>query len=217
MAKDSSGISTTGAVREMYDTTAESYSSMMDTAIDDPMYADILRRLQSRIENIPGMIVDAPCGSGHLLSMYHENYDPERPLLGVDLSPQMVEITQRRLGAAAATAVCDIRQLEMLADRSVAAVISHFGFHHLDLDGVRDACKEWHRVLVHGGQLILGVWEGTGAIDYGEHSDLVAVMHKSGDLQNILADIGFDELMCEIEFDEDMAMDAVYIEASKNP
>ena len=217
MAKDPSGISTTGAVREMYDTTAESYSSMMDTAIDDPMYADILRRLQSRIENIPGMIVDAPCGSGHLLSMYHENYDPERPLLGVDLSPQMVEITQRRLGAAAATAVCDIRQLEMLADRSVAAVISHFGFHHLDLDGVRDACKEWHRVLVHGGQLILGVWEGTGAIDYGENSDLVAVRHKSGDLQNILADIGFDELMCEIEFDEDMAMDAVYIEASKNP
>jgi len=217
MAKDPSGISTTGAVREMYDTTAESYSSMMDTAIDDPMYADILRRLQSRIENIPGMIVDAPCGSGHLLSMYHENYDPERPLLGVDLSPQMVEITQRRLGAAAETAVCDIRQLEMLADNSVAAMISHFGFHHLDLDGVRDACKEWHRVLVYGGQLILGVWEGTGAIDYGEHSDLVAVMHKSGDLQNILADIGFDELMCEIEFDEDMAMDAVYIEASKNP
>ena len=149
--------------------------------------------------------------------MYHENYDPERPLLGVDLSPQMVEITQRRLCAAAETAVCDIRQLEMLADSSVAAVISHFGFHHLDLDGVRDACKEWHRVLVHGGQLILGVWEGTGAIDYCEHSDLVAVRHKSGDLQNILADIGFDELMCEIEFDEDMAMDAVYIEASKNP
>ena len=201
----------------MYDTTAESYSSMMDTVIDDPMYADILQRLQSRIENIPGKIVDAPCGSGHLLSMYHENYDPERPLLGVDLSPQMVEITQRRLGAAAETAVCDIRQLEMLADNSVAAVISHFGFHHLDLDGVRDACKEWHRVLVNGGQLILGVWEGTGAIDYGEHSDLVAVRHKSGDLQNILADIGFDELMCEIEFDEDMAMDAVYIEASKNP
>lgn len=201
----------------MYDTTAETYSSMMDTVIDDPMYADILQRLQSRIENIPGKIVDAPCGSGHMLSMYHENYDPERPLFGVDLSPQMVEITQRRLGAAAETAVCDIRQLEMLADNSVAAVISHFGFHHLDLDGVRDACREWHRVLVNGGLLILGVWEGTGAIDYGEQSDLVAVRHKSGDLQKILADIGFDELMCEIEFDEDMAMDAVYIEACKNP
>ena len=63
MAEDPSGISTTEAVREMYDTTAESYSSMMDTVIDDPMYADILQRLQSRIENIPCKIVDAPCGS----------------------------------------------------------------------------------------------------------------------------------------------------------
>lgn len=216
MAKNPSDISTTQAVREMYDTTAESYSSMMDTVIDDPMYAAILKRLQSRIEDIPGMIVDAPCGSGHMMSMYHENHDQGRPLLGVDLSPQMVEITQRRLGAAAETAVCDIRKLEMLADSSVAAVISHFGFHHLDLDGVRDACREWYRVLVDGGQLVLGVWEGSGTIDYGEHSDLVAVRHKSGDLQNILTDIGFHEHLCEIEFDEDMAMDAVYIEAGKN-
>jgi ubiquinone/menaquinone biosynthesis C-methylase UbiE len=215
MPKDPSDVSSTDAVREMYDSTAESYASMMDAAIDDPMYADVLQRLKSRLENIPGMLVDAPCGSGHMLSMYHETCDNERPLFGVDLSAQMVAITQRRLGAAVETAVCDIRQLEMLADNSAAAVISHFGFHHLDLNGVRDACKEWHRVLVDGGQLVLGVWEGSGAIDYGEHSDLVAVRHKSGDLQNILADIGFDELKCEVEFDEDMAMDAVYIEASK--
>jgi predicted SAM-dependent methyltransferase len=105
----------------------------------------------------------------------------------------------------------------MLADNSAAAVISHFGFHHLDLSGVSDACREWHRVLVDGGQLVLGVWEGSGAIDYGEKSDLVALRHKSRDLQNVLADVGFDELKCDVEFDEDMAMDAVYIEASKKP
>ena len=215
MPMDPPEISSTDAVREMYDSTAESYASMMDTEIDDPMYADILQRLRSRLENIPGMIVDAPCGSGHMLSMYHEIYDKARPLLGVDLSPQMVEITQRRLGAAVETAVCDIRELDMLADNSVAAVISHFGFHHLDLNGVNDACKEWHRVLVAGGQLVLGAWEGSGAIDYGEHSDLVAVRHKAVDLKNILADIGFDELKCDIEFDDEMEMNAVYIEASK--
>ena len=213
MPKDPSDVSSTDAVRAMYDTTAESYASMMDTEIDDPIYADILQRLKSRLENIPGTLVDAPCGSGHMLSMYHETCDHERRLMGVDLSPQMVAITQHRLGAAVETAVCDFRQLEMLADNSAAAVISHFGFHHLDLNGVRDACKEWHRVLVDGGQLVLGVWEGSGDIDYGEHSDLVAVRHKAVDLQKILADIGFDELKCDIEFDEEMAMDAVYIEA----
>jgi ubiquinone/menaquinone biosynthesis C-methylase UbiE len=215
MPKDPSEISSADAVREMYDSTAESYASMMDTEIDDPMYADILQRLRSRLENIPGMIIDAPCGSGHMLSMYHATYDKERRLFGVDLSPQMVAITQRRLGAAVETAVCDIRQLEMLADNSAAAVISHFGFHHLDLSGVSDACKEWHRVLIDGGQLVLAAWEGSGAIDYGEHADLVAVRHKAVDLQKILADIGFDELKCDVEFDEEMAMDAVYIEACK--
>ena len=215
MPMDPSDISNTDAVREMYDTTAESYASMMDTEIDDPMYADILQRLRSRLENAPGMIVDAPCGSGHMLSMYHETCDNERPLLGVDLSPQMLGITQRRLGAAVETAVCDIRQLEMLADSSAAAVISHFGLHHLDLSGVNDACKEWHRVLVAGGQLVLGVWEGSGAIDYGEFSDLVAVKHRASDLQEILANIGFDELKCDIEFDAEMQMNAVYIEACK--
>jgi len=133
---DSPDVSSTDAVREMYDSTAESYSSMMDSVIDDPMYADILQRLKSRLENIPGMLVDAPCGSGHLLSMYHETCDNERRLFGVDLSSQMAAITQRRLGAAV-------------------------------------------------------------------------------DLQKILADLGFTELKCDVEFDEDMAMDAVYIEASK--
>jgi len=86
MPKDPSDISSADAVREMYDTTAESYSSMMDTTIDDPMYADILQRLRSRLENISGVVVDAPCGSGHMLSVYHEIYDNDRPLFGVDLS-----------------------------------------------------------------------------------------------------------------------------------
>jgi len=62
------------------------------------MYADILKRLQSRLEDVTGMIIDAPCSSGHMLSMYHETCDSQRPLFGVDLSPQMVEITQQRLG-----------------------------------------------------------------------------------------------------------------------
>jgi hypothetical protein len=92
-----------------------------------------------------------------MLSMYHEEYDKERPLLGVDLSPQMVEITRRRLGA----------------------------------------------------------WEGSGTIDYGGQTDRVAVRHGSDDLQNILTDIGFTELNCKVEFDEEMGMNAVYIEASK--
>ncbi len=209
------GVSSSDAVREMYDSSAQSYSEMMDSEIDHPMYADILKRLQSRLENITGMVIDSPCGSGHMLSMYHEICDGKRALFGVDLSPQMVEITQQRLGAAVETAVGDIRQLTMLADGSAAAVISHFAFHHLDLDGVNAACREWQRVLVEGGQLVIGAWEGSGTIDYGGQTNLVAVRHASDDLQSIVANAGFDELNCKVEFDEEMGMNAVYIEATR--
>jgi len=34
-------------------------------------------------------------------------------------------------------------------------------------------------------------------------------------LQDVLANVGFDELKCDVEFDEDFSMNAVYIEASK--
>ena len=215
MSKKQSRVSAPDAVREMYDATAESYSTMMDSEINHPMYAEILERLRSRLVDVPGTLVDAPCGSGHMLAMYHERFDASRGLFGADLSPRMVEVTQHRLGEAVETAVCDFRQMDMLAAQSAAAVISHFGLHHVDLNGVAEACSEWYRVLVPGGQLAIGAWDGSDAMDYGEGSDMVATMHEADELQKTLADAGFETLACNIEFDDDMQMNAVYIEALK--
>ena len=203
------------AVREMYDTEAESYSNMMDSEIEHPLYSDTLGRLQARIENISGTVIDAPCGSGHMLAMYHEDFDEKRALLGIDLSPQMVAITSLRLGSAAEVLVGDIRKLDTVPSDSAAAVISHFAFHHLDADGVSQAIAEWHRVLRVGGQLLIGAWEGTGAIDYGDESDLVAVKHSADDLQRIVRESGFSITRNVVELDEGLMMDAVYIEGVK--
>ena len=148
-----SKTSSTDAVRDMYDTKAGSYSEMMDSEIEDPFYSDTLSRLRSRLDGMSGLLIDAPCGSGHMLSMYHAQYDADRPLLGIDLSPEMVAITKKRLGSAAEVIVGDIRQIDVIESGSAAAVISHFGFHHLDSDGINDCLAEWHRVLMTGGQL----------------------------------------------------------------
>jgi len=212
-----SGIKTseTGAVRDMYDAEAESYSTMMDSEIEHPLYSDTLNRLKKRIANIPGVLIDAPCGSGHMLAMYHDNYDGERALLGIDLSPQMVAITSLRLRSAAEVLVGDIRKLDMVPSDSAAAVISHFALHHLDDDGVMQAIAEWHRVLRVGGQLVIGAWEGAGAIDYGDDSDLVAVKHGANDLEKIMREGGFAITRNVVELDEGLMMDAVYIEGVK--
>jgi len=207
--------SDTEAVRGMYDSMAESYSEMMDSEIEHPLYSDTLSRLQSHIEGIPGLLIDAPCGSGHMLSMYHEQYEADRPLMGVDLSPEMVAISKKRLGSSAEIVVGDIRDIDGVESGSAAAVISHFAFHHLDLDGIGDCFTEWHRVLVIGGQLVIAAWEGDGAIDYGGESDLIAIKHSADALKSMVKERGFAISKAWIETDEEMQMEAVYIEATK--
>ena len=203
------------AVRDMYDAEAESYSKMMDSEIEHPLYSDTLGRLQTRLESVSGTVIDAPCGSGHMLAMYHENYDKERALLGIDLSPQMVAIASKRLGSAAEVIVGDIGKLDTVPSDSAAAVISHFALHHLDVDSVSQALAEWHRVLRVGGQLLIGAWEGTGAIDYGEETDLVAVLHGADELEKTIREIGFEISRNVVEFDDGLMMNAVYIEGVK--
>ena len=68
-----SKISDSAAVRDMYDAEAEAYSTMMDSEIKHPLYSDTLERLQTRIANLSGTIIDAPCGSGQLLVIYENS------------------------------------------------------------------------------------------------------------------------------------------------
>jgi ubiquinone/menaquinone biosynthesis C-methylase UbiE len=188
---------------------------MMDGEINHPLYLDTLDRLQTRIAKLSGVLIDAPCGSGHMLSMYHDNYEADRALFGIDLSPAMVEIAAKRLGSAAEIIVGDIRSLDTVPADSAAAVISHFAFHHLDADGVTKALTEWHRVLRVGGQLVIGAWAGSGTIDYGEGADLIAIKHDAAELEDCVRECGFEVTKSFTELDDGMMMDAIYIEATK--
>jgi len=207
--------SPTDAVRELYEDTADSYAQMMDAEIDLPVYADVLGRLRERISNTPGPIVDSACGSGHMLALYHSHFDQRRSLLGVDLSPPMASIAQSKLGSSAQVAVGDMRDLSAIASNSASAVLNFFALHHLDPKGVVVALREWFRLLAPGGHLVVATWEGSGAIDYGDQSDIVAVRYGSSDLAGWAKQAGFSVLRCAVEPVEDFAMDAVYLEAVK--
>ena len=113
-------------VRKLYDESADSYAEMMDSEIDLPIYPDVLGRLAERIAGIPGPVIDTSCGSGHMLSLYHERYDSVRPLLGIDLSPRMVAIADARLGSSAEILVGDMRDLGSVESGSAAAVLSFY-------------------------------------------------------------------------------------------
>ena len=78
------------------------------------------------------------------------------------------------------------------------------------------ALMEWHRVLRVGGQLVIGAWEGSGAIDYGDTTDLVAIRHDAGELERMIRECGFSISRNVIELDEEMKMNAVYIECARD-
>ena len=119
-------------IRELYEDSADSYSKMMDSEIELPIYADTLGRLAERIAEIPGPVIDTSCGSGHMLSRYHDCYDSGRSLLGIDLSPGMVAIASTRLGSHAEILTGDMCDLGTVETDSSSAVLSFFAIHHAD-------------------------------------------------------------------------------------
>lgn len=203
-------------VREMYDATAESYADMMDNEIGLPVYTEVLGRLRAAIVNTPGTLVDTACGSGHMLSMYHEHFEPRRPLVGVDLSPAMVAITRKRLGSGARVIVGDMRDLPDIESCSAAAVLNFFSIHHLDVEGVQESMHEWSRIMVPGGQLSIAAWEGNGLIDYGDTANITAFRYTSSELSSMANDDGFAITRCAVNPVEDFPMDAVYLECRKD-
>lgn len=203
------------AVQSMYEQSAESYSGIMDEEIQLPLYADALSRLKERIAGLAGPVVDTSCGPGHMLSMYHEQFDRERALVGIDLTPRMVELAEQRLGSAARVVAGDMRQLDAVADGAAAAIVSYFSIHHLDRTGVADAFSEWSRALRPQGQLLLAVWEGEGEIDYGEEATLVAYRYGAEQITAMLEAAGFVVDRCAVEAVEEIPMDAIYLEATR--
>ena len=208
-------ISPTTEVQALYDGFGDSYAEMMDAEIETPLYVATFSRLAKAVEGLAGPILDTSCGSGHMLSRYHERYEPSRPLIGMDLSPSMVAISKKKLGDAAEIHLGDMRDLSAIATNSAAAVVSFFALHHLSPEDAQSALAEWHRVLRPGGFLILGTWEGKGAIDYGGESDLVALRYSQTEVSSWAEAAGFRIDRCVVEAVEEMPMDAVYLDATK--
>lgn len=199
----------------MYEDMADAYAEMMDTEIRLPIYADLLGRLRDAIAQTPGAVVDTACGPGHMLSLYRERYDQTHPLVGVDLSPRMVAIAEGKLGFDARAIVGDMRNLPSVESGSSSAVVNFFALHHLDVGGAQSAFREWSRILAPGGYLVVAAWEGTGAIDYGDASDIVALRYTRHELVAWAEGAGFSITRCVVEPVEDFPMDAVYLEGVK--
>jgi len=209
-------VSSQREVRALYDDTAEDYDRMMDDEIKSPLYSEVLGGLAERIRLLKGAVVDTSCGSGHMLAELAEEYAPGRELIGIDLSPGMVAIAGKRLGAAATVYEGDMAHLPPeIAAGGCAAVISFFSLHHIAPDELAPCIVEWRRVLTSGGRLVLATWEGEGAIDYGGQSDIVTRRYREAELVAAVHVAGFAIDQHSANAVEGMEMDAVHLSATK--
>ncbi len=208
-------VSPIDQVRDLYETSADSYSKMMDSEIDLPVYSDSLSRLAARLTDLPGLVIDTSCGSGHMLSRYGKIYDPKRPLVGIDLSPSMVAIARARLRSNSEVLVGDMRELRGIDSGTAAALLSFFAIHHLAPREIQPTFQEWHRVLRPGGQLILAAWEGSGPIDYGDEAEVVALRYTQDEITAWITETAFVLNRCAVEPVEEISMNAIYLEATK--
>ncbi|KAA3613851.1 MAG: class I SAM-dependent methyltransferase [Calditrichaeota bacterium] len=202
-------------VRKLYEDSADSYDKMMDSEINLPVYEDILTRLAEKISGLQGAVIDTSCGSGHMLYQYHKRYDPMRPLIGIDLSPKMVAISRKKLGKNTKIFAADMRELDDIPAESSAAVISFFALHHLEPKEIGVALKEWCRVLRPKGQLNIATWEGSGPIDYGDESDVVALRYSQQEVTELVEKNGFKIDRLVVKPDAEIPMNAIYLEGTK--
>ena len=204
-------------VRELYEKSADSYSKIMDAEIDLPLYTDVLSRLASRISKLPGSVIDTSCGPGHMLLKYHQSHDAERSLVGIDLSPRMAALASRKLGERAQILTGDMCDLSKVDSGSAAAALSFFAMHHLGPEDAHKALQEWHRILGPGGQLVVATWEGSGPVDYGDVSDVVALRYSEDEVRAWAQAAGFVVDRCSVQPVDEMPMQAVYLEGTKGP
>ncbi len=208
-------ISSSNEVCQMYDTSADFYAKMMDSEIELPVYTKTFTRLHETIKDQQGALIDTACGTGHMLAMYHDNFDPERHLIGVDLSTSMTAFASNKLGSSARIITGDMCKLDSIDDDTAVAVLNFFALHHLDKEQIESALQEWYRVLKPQGQLFIATWEGVGAIDYGGESDVVALRYRLDELGSLVQKAGFEMTRSVVEPVEEFPMDAIYIDAAK--
>ncbi|MDB4778004.1 class I SAM-dependent methyltransferase [bacterium] len=208
-------LSSSDEVRDLYEGSADSYNQMMEQEILLPVYHEVLSNLASKLKTVAGSILDSSCGTGHMLERIRDEYLPGRELIGVDISPKMVAFSRNRLGESATVIESDMGKIPQQPNDSCAAVLSFFAIQHVDLEGFQRCLGEWKRVLVSGGHLLIAAWEGDGAVDYGEVSNVVAKRYRESEVVDAANSAGFSVTTHTVKPVEDFDMDAIYVFATK--
>jgi SAM-dependent methyltransferase len=149
--------------RAAYDRVAETYAQrIFDELTHKPFDRAWLERLAGELRG-RGTVCDLGCGPGHVA-----RYLAERgvDVLGVDLSPGMVEEARRR-SPHLRFETGDLRRLDV-PDGAWAGIAAFYSLIHVAPDDIPAALAELHRVLAPGGALAVAVHIGRETVHLDE-------------------------------------------------
>ena len=111
-------------------------------------YPDVLAELEK--EPFTDLL-DCGCGTGPMLTLLHEKY-PEKRYTGIDLTPKMIEVAQRKQMEGVTLVIGDCENLPF-PENSFDVIICCESFHHYP--NPQDFFNSVARVLRPNGRLIL--------------------------------------------------------------
>jgi trans-aconitate methyltransferase len=123
-----------------------------------PRFRPWVEAAVAAVDNLPpGPILVPCCGTFPELDLLLERF-PDREIVGIDLSPGMVELAQERIGGRdqARAIVGDAAALDAKWRGECAAVVSVFGLQQLPEPA--QAIRSWYDALRPGGRLSVVFW-----------------------------------------------------------
>ena len=144
-------------------------------------------------------VLDAGCGTGSLLLMLEEKVGPEGRVEGIDASPEMIDVTRRKLEKKSSRANAQVATIEQLpfGEGEFDLVTSTYVFHHLPEDVQRQALAEIRRALRPGGRFLLVDFKGGGHSPLGWLLSMIGHSHDHAhthNLKEMMLEAGFTEV-----------------------
>ncbi|MEM6343421.1 MAG: class I SAM-dependent methyltransferase [Bacteroidota bacterium] len=147
------------SVIDCYDKSANAYAEQFMQELEGKSLDRLLLRRFAEDNGHKGLMLDLACGPGHT-TLFLRNQGVEN-LLGLDISPQMVEVAHDWHKGKIAFAEADMLALPFRNDHAASA-ICFYGIVHFTYEELDQALKEIRRVLQAGGQFLFSFHIGEG-------------------------------------------------------
>jgi SAM-dependent methyltransferase len=186
-------VPTTASLRDAYDRVAVAYGRQFaDELAAKPLDRALLAGF-AELTRGRGTVLEVGCGPGQVGRYLH---DLGVDVLGTDLSPQMIDVA-RSLHPGMRFRVEDLLAVGS-PDAAFAGLVAAYAIVHLAPEEVALAAREWARIVVSGGWLLVAfhVEEETATVHLeeflGERVALDFRFHRVAAVEAALAAAGFD-------------------------